>query len=481
MNNTYNNMYQDQILNNQAVNITKLIFIPTKQYNEVYRRPFEVNATANTLTKLENVVGQSLSKGSNISPIAIAQNVPELFKMSDVPTDQIQIANGWGTVRLRFLMEVESDMGNSKYISYIQGYTDYHDPSMLGTIDPKMPMHINSITNTIRTVNAYNEVTTRVHSSFNVLYDPFTSGYHIENTTNVHRLLRPKDVADGIETNSIYEPGVTATDTRSIFNDVPLESKRLNNIGAKHVSEVINSHISAREMADFGHDEKDVLDAASAASIESNLQDVPFIEALSSLTGMIGTVSFDLEKLNVLKPDLESVLMIIDDRQLVGDVSNLMLETNITEQLSTVSVESTIANTLSESITGLLVDEMLSTIDFSVTNMTPNSEIIFTVSNVKSFIHGLDITLYVDRFLNKLRTLIMPGITQNNMLGVDIHVHSDILGDTSIGVSLNNNPPIIFRLPTFCNSLYTSMVGSSEQYNNVVEDYDQILQMTNIK
>ena len=62
-----------------------------------------------------------------------------------------------------------------------------------------------------------------------------------------------------------------------------------------------------------------------------------------------------------------------------------------------VSMEATIATTISESVASLLIDETLSTIDFSITNMTVSSELVVAVSNVKSFIHGLDITIYAEQ------------------------------------------------------------------------------------
>ncbi len=481
MNGQQNNLYSAQIFDSPAVNITRLILIPTKEYNDVYRRPYEMNINAGVLSTLENVIGKQLERNNSVTAMALAATTPDIMKMSDVPTSMVNIANGWNTSRLRFLMEVESDNDGATMISYIQGYTDYHDPSMFGRIDPRMPMHINSITNVIRTVNNIGNVNTRVNSSFNVLHDPYSSSYTIENTTMKHRLLRPKDVADGIDSIALSDSGVPITDNRSIYGASAQESKRNNNIGVQHVADVINSFALGKEMTDIGYDVTDMYNVASSGLTENNISTVPFIEALAATTGIIGTVDFDLELLSKINPNLESVLTLVDNNtQMISNSPTGILDTMNTERLDTVSMETTIANTISESVTSLLVDEMLSTISFSITNMTPNSEYAIAVSDVKSFIHGIDVASFADRFLNKFKALIMPGVTKNGLLGVDIFISSDVLGETTVAVGLNGNPPIVYRLPTFCNSLYTSMVGDENSYNVLVEDFSHILQIANI-
>jgi len=481
---SFNGMYGDQqFVNAVDVRIAKMIFIPTKEYTDVYRRPFEMNTSANSLNALENVIGDQLMRGGNVNPLAIANVVPDIMKLSDVPKEKIQIANGWGTVRLRFIMEVEHMVGTATHVSYIQGYTDYHDPSISGKIDPNMLMHINSITNVIRTTSAdTGQMHTRVHSSFNILYDSQSNGYNVENTTESHRLLRPKDIVDGMDMNKIQNAHDNNMDSRSLFGVLPQESKRTNSVGVQHITNVINGVVLGNDMASIGYGESDIMNVATSGLDENNLGGVTFIEALSAITGEVASVEFTLNDLAKLDPGVEQALVIVDTStpMLNDNMINNILDTTNTAEMGTVSMEATIAATISESVTGLLVDDMLSSIDFSITNMTPNSEQVVAISSSKSFIHGIDVIGYTERFMNKFQALVMPAITKNNLMGVDIFIHADVLGETTIAVALNGDHPVVYRLPTFCNSLYTSMISQEGDYNVLVEDFSQVLAMTNL-
>lgn len=464
-----------------TVHINKILFIPTKEYNDVFRRPFEVNVTAENMMSLENTIGQQLERSARLNPISMANAVPNLLRMSDIAGPMVGIANGWGTVRLRFLIEVEKQTGPGTFeLCYVQGFTDYHDPSLYGRVDPKMPMHINSITNVIRNITPDNRILTRVLNSFNILSDPYGRGYTIEDTSVKHRMLRPKDVSDGIHANSIVgSQYITTTDIRSAYGAMPFESKRSNVIAPVHVAEIFNSFLYSKESTNIGYDTDDLFDPASAKLEERNMMRTSFIEALSNLTGIPGTVTFDLSMLQLLRPDLENVLHITDNSMQPIN-QNSLLDTAHTERLDVVSMENSIANLLSENISSLLLEEMLSVIDFSITNMTSNSQLVHAISNAKSFIHGIDIVIYAERFMEKLKTLVMPTVTKGNLIGVEIYAHADIVGDTTIGVSLNGAAPIVFRLPTFCNSLYTPIISDDNNYNTVVNDMSNILSIAGI-
>ena len=474
------NPYMGQIDNGiSTVKITNLTFIPTKQYQDVHRRPYELNINSGVLATLENTIGDQLSRGTSVNPIAIANVAPDMMKISDVPKEKIFIKNGWGTTRLRFIMEVESNLSGSIFISYIQGYTDYSDQSLTGRIDPNMPININSITNVIRNyIPATNNYDARVHSSYNILYDPYSASFTVENN-NTHRLLRPVDISDGMEITDTGLGASAIVDTRTLYGVLPKESKRNNNIGVQHVSSVINSYLLGKDMASIGYAQEDTLGVFSSDLNEDNLSTVPFIEALSSQTGDIKTVTFTLNDLIAIDPGVSNVLTLIDNStQLVNTNFNNIMDTNDTATLNTVSIESSLATTVSESVSSLLAEEMLSVIDFSITNQTVNSEYVETISNVRSYMQGIDPTIYVRRFINKFKALVMPNITKNNLLAVTLYVSADILGDTTVAISVNGAPQVVYRLPTFCNSLYTSMVSDNSSYNILVDDMSQVLQMT---
>jgi len=451
----------------------------TGAYKDVYRRPYELNASQHSLGELEEMIGRQNDIAGKVSALSIAKNLPGMFKLSDRPSDQrVGIAHGWSTVRLRFLMEVETPSHGGMQISYIQGYTDYHDPSLSGTIDPHMPFNINSIT-TVRRVN--DQVTgapiTHVQSSFNVVNDPLTNSNTIEDTTQELKLIRPKDVLEGIGYVETFgnDAAVTAVDNRNTYDGNAKASNRTNNVASEHMASVINGYINGNNYTDVGYDRADTLNHAAASVSEQKMSNIPFIEALHTLTGAALPVTFTLAQVDQISPGIGSrTYQPRNGNEQMINTGNI-LDSNDTEDLFRMSTESTIANTISEGVTSLLVENLLSGIDFTCTNMTPNPEPEFFLTNVDSFIQGIDKTAYVNRFIDKFTALIMSTVTMDNSIGVRLLVHADVLGDTAISVSINNGPDVLFRLPTFCDSLYNPNIANANEHSALVNDFSNVI------
>lgn len=484
-NNVYNDM-NNSVLDVPQLRVNRILGIPSKRYNDVYRRPYEMQADSSTLRNLENLVGYQREKNISMNAVALASAVPEIMRLSNTAGKRVDIAEGWNTTKLRFILEVESDFNGGVMVSYIQGYTDYYDPSAMGRVDPNMPMHINSITNVIRTVTDTGQVLTRVHSTFNVLYDPYSQSYSIDSNIS-DRTLRPKDIVNGMDNLHRYDHSLNPNDPvgglidyRTAYGYAPIESKRLNGIGVQHVSDVINSLSLGKNMGDIGYNASDIYNISASDLEENSISKVPFIEAIRSITGDPSRIDFSLNLLTNFRPDIENILTISDNTgPMIREVN--ILDSEHTERLDGSNMETNIAATISESVNALIVEEMLSKVSFQVTNMTPNSETVIIPTDVKSFIHGIDITVYAERFFSKFKAMVMPIITQHNLIGVDIVISADIIGDTTIAVGLNGNSPVIFRLPTFCNSLYTSVIGDDNQFNVLVEDFSSIANAANIR
>ena len=166
--------------NNSNIVIDSLILVPTNEKHAMVQRSMNLNVSNRDLDTIHRMIDQSPT--GKLSEMDIASNVPTAMKLSDMPTKQTQIVNGWSERRYRFILTVSQyRQDNSVFKSYIQGYTDYSDMSFSGMVDPNITMIINSIINTISTVNPATQIpNTRVHSSFNVIYNQFSGSYQFE-------------------------------------------------------------------------------------------------------------------------------------------------------------------------------------------------------------------------------------------------------------------------------------------------------------
>jgi hypothetical protein len=95
--------------------------------------------------------------------------------------------------------------------------------------------------------------------------------------------------------------------------------------------------------------------------------------------------------------------------------------------------------------------------DFSATNMTGTNIVI--ASNARSFIEGIDIARYLNKVESTISTILMPEITKNGLIDLEVFVHTELLTETTISVSLNGYPPVVFRFPTFADSLYVPVIS----------------------
>jgi len=460
--------------------IKKMLLIPTShQYKDIYQRNFTLNIDHTNVNKLEAVLAQSgVGQNRVISDITMAASMPEIMSLNPHAGNRVEVPNGWGTVRLRFMMEVESNFNGNLVSSYLQGYSEYHDPSLTGRVDPHMLFYINSITDITRT---YDPTTGQYYSrstgTYNVITDLVggTKYEEIDGPNNGLKLIRPNDLISDIMNNDIYGDALVYNGTGGVANKTNTSS-RANNDPVKYFTKTINSFVEAKSDSAITYDLTDVLRTAGTITQEQHVMNNPFVSALSKLTRQISPTTFNLDMLTSLDPNTQNVVMLIDNRTELVQSTNTMLDTNDTADTYQSNIETTTATNVAQSVTSYMLDTMLTKLDFSFTNKTGENVVI--VSAADSFIDGIDITAYVNKLVTKIKTVLMPTVTYNSQMIIECFVHSDVVGDTTVSVSLNMQPNTIYRFPTFADSLYSPVVTDNSTRNTLADDFSSVLDIT---
>jgi hypothetical protein len=472
---------QNQINQINGIRVNKLYLVVTRRegYKDSYTRSYNLNATQGTLNELENVLSRS-NAGSNgtVSDALIAKALPNIMSISATPLGITQIANGWGTQRLRFIMEVESITSGITMVNYIQGYSEYHDPSISGHIDPRMKFYINSIASVIRMQDPISGmVIVKPHSNFNVITDHFNGTQYQEVTDTTLKLIRPTDVMTNISNIQTFggDVGNIHNYTDNVAGNVSV-SDRANHNPIKHFTKTINSYINSKNMSDVGYDSNDVMTAASNNVSETNILTIPFIGSLHNLTGEPSPSTFSMDIMSMLDPGIAEKTIMIDNANDVTPSVSTILDTTNTEDLFKPNIESVLASTIAHSVSGMLIDNLLSEIDFSTTNL--GGENLTAVSNARSFIEGIDITSYVNKVITNVNYILMPEVSQNGLIGIEMFVHSDVLGETTISISVNATPHMVFRYPTFADSLYSPVISDEANKVMFADDMGAVLDTT---
>jgi len=479
--NDFNMNYQFDI-NSSNVIIKRLLLIVTRpSYNDIYQRSYALHATRDTLNKLEAVFAQNgVAQNTPIKENILAQTIPEIVNLQANPLGIVKIPNGWSTQRIRFLLEVESNIGGITMVSYLQGFSEYYDPSITGLIDPNMLFYINSITNVVRQVDPVRGTYSVIpRSTYNVVTD-LAGGSKYEEIDNGPdlKLIRPKDIVENISIMDMYSDNMTSViNTTGSIGGKANTSDRINNDPMKYFAKTINSFIEAKNLSDMSSDMTDVLRNASGMVTESSMMSLPFIYALHTITGQFTPTTFTLNVLKIIDPYLENKSHLVDNvNDILGNSYDTILDTNVTAEMLQPTPETLKASTIAQSLNSIMIECLLTSLDISFTNTLGQPVVV--VSDAKSFIEGIDITAYVNRAVSRIKNILIPKITDGNMTLVEVYVHSDILGDTNVGIGLNMNPPITYRFPTFADSLYVPVLSDATNKASTIEDFSNILDLS---
>lgn len=469
---------------NVNINVSKLLLIPSRgDYKNIYQRSYDMKVGHNDLAKVEAVFAMN-GVGSNgkLTDNSVAAALSNVVSISDCTTGIVDIPNGWNTQRLRFLMEVESRTGNHVTVSYLQGYSEYHDPSLSGLVDPVMKFHINSITNVSKALDPMTgNMLVRLTNTYNVItdlagglkYEELNEGPGQESDL---KLIRPNDIIEDIALFDMSNDGNIQTINKlgTVGNEANT-SNRGNNDGVKYLTSTLNNVITAKNLADSSYDLQDVLRTASQNTAETSVISNPFIFALHSLTGITTPTAFTMGQLQQMDPGVGGKTYMGNGDNSTGYRETIM-DTSDTADMLQPTIENKIATQVSHSITSMMADNMITRLSISMTNMTGN--IIATPSDFRSFIDGIDVLAYVNRIVDRCVNVLMPDITRNGLVIVSINVTADLMADTTVTVEYELAPAIVFRFPVFTDSLFSPVMTNSAGRKAMGDDMANLIDAT---
>ena len=476
----------EEINERPVVKITKLIVIEARQINQpVYGRAYSVNGNLSALDKLRNVMADNMhgpyaKREANLTEIDLALKVPEIININPMPT-AVDIVNGWNTNRGRFLLEATSYSGGIMYKSYLQGYTDYLDNSYTGKLDPQMMLHINSVILTSSIIDPVSGIMRTNNLDFyNVLpngYDDNQAVYEqLTDMNMVKKIIRPEDVLGSIFLLERYSnDGSTVINTADDLGPNKI-SRRKNNEMYNYFKSITNAFIDSKNTADVKEDRDDILHNASAIVAEPDITRNPLLRAIYYITGNFLVSKIMLKTLKELDPDLRPTFV---PRQSVNPIvsnSPTFMDSDNTADMRNPSGEVIRAHIICNMLASFMCDDMITALSISMTNET--GENVALISNVNSFIDGVDPGVQINRILSKVKNILMPKITDGGITRLEVFVTADILGDMTVAISLYGNPITIFRFPCYADGLYSPVVTVEGHKKNLINDFQNVLETT---
>lgn len=478
-------MQGHQMRHNPNLSVRKMFCIPTERvYKDVYQRSFSLGLTPRDTNNLQNFFEkQGVGVNQHVNMISAAKEIGGIVRMSHTPSGKVVIPHGWDTRRLIFMLEVDEVLNNSTMLThYLQGYSEYYDPTHTGRLDPNESYFINSITTVIRTKSLHNnQVSSRVLSTYNLISDHAgnLSFQQVQNPEQHIDLIRPSDIMMNLHTNNLYggNDGLTLNVVSGSISNGANVSTRANSDPLKYFTKTVNSVISGKSAENIGYNTPEmVLSTACGAVAEEAITANEFMCALARVSGIMEPGSFTLTQLERIDPGISSKITLVNSGSLIresNNMANLSLDTRDTEGWLNYSEHGEVAQTFINALTTAMSENLITIASGMVTNThgTP----LTTISSINSFLEGIDITPYGNRMVNYVNDVIMPRVTMNGMRLVNIVFDCDLMGDTTVSVAIDDpNHAVIYRLPSFADGLFAPVITDSVNKQAVIGDFEVI-------
>lgn len=467
------NIAQPNINYSNNTTINKLIMLESRpSYDDIYIRPYTIQADVNTLRTLNSLIYPHVASSETLlNPIDISHNIPNVININNNISNVAHIENGWGTKRLLFMLLSESHGYHGITQTYAQGYSEYYDTSYSGLIDPNLKFKINSITTALKIVDSNTGIYNIFpQASYNLLID--NSVNHIDNM----KLIRPKDVFLNLYLNNEYAVSDSILNNSDNINNSLKICNRKYLDGNNYFTTVVNSFMGTRSTIENHSPDKDIYKSAMLSSSDNNKSIItnPFINALSKISNELLPTYFTINTLLRINPNLKDVTTTILNSDTPIVTSNSILESENTMDTLNPIIESSKAIYLNSVLSSVLTTNLLTTVSFSATNET--GEDIVIINNMNSFMEGIDITKAASNLASYIKMVILPKLSELGTFIYSIHVHSDILQDTSIAISINNRGMILFRFPSFADANYIPVIGNYQDSEEITNNFQSVME-----
>lgn len=464
--------------------ITKLLFCPTGTYGDQFLRPFYLgdNVDFQSMSILQEVT----KGGRNINPGVLAPFSGQLLRpKADVMTG-IQIANGWGEQRLRFMMEVHSQTMGANLVSYVTGYTDY--PGWTRTanneviFDKNMKLYFN---NTVTLQHSKYDaahgsaVRSTVVDSSHLLFGKYNPSFNADQS-QVAMTTRPEDIFSILEV-SMQSGNQPYSDGRLLFADLlPKKSRRANELTNVYMSSILSNYRDSVTNAMGGMSSPgEAMSYAIGNVAESVINEDPLFHAICRTLNFNEDGSITYGSLCQVSPGLDFVAAV------TGGESKYVQQAHVAGQtagLHAATPECMAATTVAREVPAIMSDLMLTGLMFTATNDTIGGEYVVDIApNYLSFAQ-MDMTRYIEMFKQRLVGSVLQGLSNNRQTKFSMSVQVDMFGETYVNISLNGGPMTPHCFTSFADASTAPVMSyNQESVFGLVQDFDSVARNLDIK
>lgn len=460
--------------------IKQLLFCPTGTYNDQFLRSFYLGDNVDT-QKLSMM--QELTRNGKVINAGVLSGIGgQILKPSADLTHQVQIANGFGEQRLRFMMEVHSRAMGADLITYVTGYTNYpgyHRVDSLNVVfDPNMKLYFDKTVSVQHVSNGVGGFRSSVIDSSHLLFGEYNPSFNA-GQESVAMSIRPEDIFSVLEISS-QTGGDYYSDGRLVFADLmPKKSSLTNEMPGHYAAKVLSNYRDSvvNGMGGMGT-MPDAMQYAIGNVAEGVINEDPLFHAICRTLNFAEDGSITYGALCTVSPGLDTVAALTGGE---SKYVHALHQRGTSADWNASNMETLAATAMAIQVPAIMADLLLTGIAFIATNDTFGGEYDVQVKNYQAFAK-FDMTSYIQTFQQRLITSVLQSLSQNRQVKFHITAMIDMHGETRINVSMQGGHMYEYCNPTFASALFAPVMSyNKEQVFGLVKDFEQIARNLDVK
>ena len=476
-----------------SIKILKFSLQEVPLYHEQYVRPYQANAENSIIEE----IGRRIDVNQNIQNTTFAGIAGRFLAPSAIPSQQVQIVNGWRQRRYRWVLEAEvTSRSGSVNKHFLTGYTDHNGVQAVNGA----PYAVNEMIFYINNSARFRYVNVPTPTGIQQQLVPATNDQVIANNAysgldhaNQHTLSRPYDVVQHMavaqHTADLVSSELVLSDTVSTSRAV--KSRRQNANPTTFMAHSMNAFRTAQlETAGYGrHNTDEMYEKALSVCREGAPEDDPLMGLIrnirqDSLSGNF----FSMGDLRRIDPMIDQKLQFKQIKQAIRTSTNVISDQKTfdgwqgtdTQTWHAATNETHVATKIATMLPSLMSDCNLAGVVFNATNMFGAGVTGGIAPFVISFSGGMpmvpgDHTQLLQLLQARLNLELLYDVTNGGTDTIDLAVSCSLSGDTRIRMTLNGSYSE-YMYPNFSDGLNSPVLsGAVGNAMQIAQGFDNLV------
>jgi hypothetical protein len=237
-----------------------------------------------------------------------------------------------------------------------------------------------------------------------------------------------------------------------------------------HIAETMTGLLQAQSSSDISYDKGDIFDHAATITRTKNIEDILFMRKITEAHGLNTDPYFTLDDIRTIDHSFnKDKFMIFKGSSPYRKPNETQILNGDTSYTYSPTEENRIISLISTTLATYMAENGLLYVMLSITN-TEGLPVVTPLGG-NTLVEGLNLQDRLNVLCTKTLNELVPVITRQNMQMVEILADIDLLGNSTVTISINGGNPETINIPTAMDSTFSPIITSDKNFNNMVQGY----------